>query len=148
MQLKLLSLVLTLPLLLPQGVCLCGIASAESSASAEDSGREQEAAHPSCHHHRSDKSADPSSAPPARPHPGNPTDNQDDHAPGCPALKPAFVLRSAPDGTTAHSQAKLATATLLPDPDPLLHQAPAVDVLSQPSSARPCLYLRLRTLLI
>jgi hypothetical protein len=147
---SLLFLLLALTQLLPQGVCLCGFAAATCAASKDGNGG-QATAHASCCHHGRDSSAGQSGPLSNQGGDNNqrvPADNHDQHAPGCPALRPACGLRVAPDTMTYHSPGALAFAGWLLDPDTLLRHTPFAGPLSERSSISHPLYLTLRTLLI
>jgi hypothetical protein len=147
---KLFSLVLIMPLLLPQGMCICDLIPQKSTAGTEGEAATEEAP-PCCrcHRHQRRRTAEQASTASARSHPHQlpaPVQRDEDHVPGCPAKAGGGLWKHTsrdPHSLTASTFASLAEASpcSLPEaPTPLL-PAPI-------ASADPPIYLTLRTLRI
>lgn len=148
---RFLSLLLLFPLLLPQGVCVCHFASPTCAAAGteDDEADSQAFAHNSCrdHEHSLDEQSHSAAERAGHRHGPTPAEQPDQHTPGCPALKPAFVQRQAVDTATPLGASVCVLVCRLPDADAAGRHTPAAIWPDFGSPNRP-LYLTLLTLRI
>lgn len=148
-----LTLLLALPLLLPQGVCVCHILAPHhvaASAGGDDTQGQVEHRSHGHHHHGHDPVAHQHESTPGQSIPlGHcPNEPGHDHADACPCVIPDYLARQAPSATVALPL--IDWATFAPDALvlPSIAHAPALNPPIPLALSSPPIYLTVRALLI